>query len=151
MQNLGDLFPDELKGQFADDNFKIGAVLKYHIGSTIPPKYKRLIIIGFDAHNMFMASVFINSQINPNIFRSPQARQQHLELDVNNRTYLDKISYVDCSQIKIEDTTAIKDLLVTNPSIHIGELSNSDLTDVLDKIKNSPTITPKEKRRFGLI
>jgi hypothetical protein len=95
MQNLGDLFPDDLKDQFANDNFKIGAVLKYHVDSTNPPKYKRLIIIGFDNQKVFLASVFINSEINPNIFKSPQARNQHLELDANNRDYLDKTSFVD--------------------------------------------------------
>lgn len=151
MQNLGDLFPDDLKDQFANDNFKIGAVLKYHVDSTNPPKYKRLIIIGFDNQKVFLASVFINSEINPNIFRSPQARNQHLELDANNRDYLDKTSFVDCSQIKVEDMATVRDLIATNPSIHIGELSNSDLTDVLDKVRNAINISPREKRRFGLI
>lgn len=151
MQNLGDLFPDDLKDQFADDNFKISAVLKYHVGSTNPPKYKRLIIIGFDAQKVFLASVFINSEINLNIFRTQKAKNQHLELDVNNRNYLDKTSFADCSQIKVEDVATIRDLIVNNPSVHIGELSSSDLADVFDKIKNSPTITPKEKRKFGLI
>ncbi len=151
MQNLGDLFPDELKGQFVDENFKIGAVLKRHDKNSNPPKDKRSIIVGFDAQNVFLAYVFINSEINPNIFKSPQARKQHLELDANNRDYLDKTSFVDCSQIKVEDASAIKDLIATNPSVHLGELSSSDLIDVIDKIKNSPTIAQKAKQRFGFI
>jgi hypothetical protein len=151
MQNLGDLFPDELKGQFADENFKIGAVLKYYDVSTNPPKVKRLIIVGFDTHKIFMASVYINSEINPNIFRNTKAQDQHLELDANNRDYLDKTSFVDCSQIKVEDISDVKNLIATNPSVHIGELSNSDLTNVFDKLRNAWNITPKEKKRFGFI
>jgi hypothetical protein len=56
-----------------------------------------------------------------------------------------------CSQIKVEDMATVRDLIATNPSIHIGELSNSDLTDVLDKVRNAINISPREKRRFGLI
>lgn len=151
MQNLGDLFPDELKGQFTDENFKIGAVLKKHDHNSNPPKLKRSIIIGFDSQNVFLAYVFINSEINPNKFKNPRARNEHLELDTNNRDYLDKTSYVDCSQIQVEDASTIKDLISSNPSVHIGELSSSDLADVHHKIRNAINITPKEKRRFGLI
>ena len=151
MQNLGDLFPDDLKEQLADDNFKIGAVLKYHDVSTTPPKLKISIIVGFDAQKVFIASVYVNSQINPNIFRSPQARQQHLELDTTTRDYLTHTSYVNCSKLKVKDASFIKNLIAADPSVHIGELSSSDLTDILDKIKNSPTIAPREKQRFGLI
>ena len=151
MQNLGDLFSDELKEQFADDNFKIGAVLKHHDASTNPPKLKISVIIGFDSQNLFMASVYINSEINPNIFRSPQARKQHLELDATTRDYLDHTSYVDCSKFRVRDASLIKKLITDDPNVHIGELSSSYLTDVLDKIKNSVTITQSEKKRFGFI
>ncbi len=151
MQNLGDLFPDDLKEQLADENFKIGAVLRYYDASTTPPKLKISIIVGFDAQKVFIASVYINSQINPNIFRSPQARNQHLELDAATRDYLTHTSYVNCSKLKVKDAAFIKNLITADPNVHVGELSNSDLADVFDKIKNSPTITPKEKRRFGLI
>jgi hypothetical protein len=151
MQNLGDFFSDALKEQLADDNFKIGAVLKYPVSFTNPPKSKRLIIIGFDRHKVVMAVVLVNSEINPQVFPTPQLKNLHLELDTNNRHFLEHTSYVDCSKIWTQDALTIKNLIATDPSIHIGELSNADLVDVLDKIRNAPNITPKEKKRFGFI
>jgi hypothetical protein len=131
MPNIGDFFPDELKEQLADNNFKIGAVLKYHIDSITPPKPKRLIIVGFDDQKVALATVFINTEINPNVFPTQALRDLNLEFDTINRDYLDHKSYVNCSQIFEQDVESVKGLLITDPDVHIGELNSKDLTEVL--------------------
>lgn len=65
MQNFSDFFPDELKEQIANNNLKVGAVLRIPVSFTTPPKVKRLVIVGFIA----LASVLINSEINPKNFQ----------------------------------------------------------------------------------
>jgi hypothetical protein len=47
---------------------KIGTVLRYFVKDTIPPKIKRLIIVGIDDELITTATIFINTEINPNIF-----------------------------------------------------------------------------------
>ena len=49
MPNFGDFLPKDLKEGFASTNLKVGAVLKYHVAFTNPPKIKRLLAVGFDA------------------------------------------------------------------------------------------------------
>jgi hypothetical protein len=99
MQKFSDFFSPDLKRQFAEENLKIGAVLKYHVPFTIPPKTKRIVIVGFDNQKVALASVLINTEINPNKFSTPESRNLHLELDSEGRTYLDHTSFIDCSQI----------------------------------------------------
>jgi hypothetical protein len=53
--------------------------------------------------------------------------------------------------LRVKEAAIIKNLITDDPNVHIGELASSDLTDVLDKIKNSVNITPSEKKRFGFI
>ena len=92
MQSFGDFLPKETKEQLANDNFKVSSVLKYHIDFKPIPKEKRLIIVGFDAEKVLFATVFINTEINPNVFPSkdlqdlhPRRKQQDDEYRVNKR------------------------------------------------------------------
>ncbi len=110
MQNLGDFFSDELKEQLANDNFKVGAIIRRLDNSTTPPKIKRSIIVGFDTSKVFLAYVLINTEINPNLFPTQSLKDLHLELDTIGRSYLTHTSYVDCSQIKEEDAESIKNI-----------------------------------------
>ena len=148
---LGDLFPDELKGQNAENNLRIGSVLRYFNTDTRPPKVKRIVVVGFNEGKILFAYVFINTEINPNIFSSPRMRDLHLAFEASGREYLDHDSYVDCSQIKQEDSDAIKELMTQDFSVHIGDLSGNDIEKVVEKLKNAPTIDVKTKRKFGLI
>jgi hypothetical protein len=150
MPNLSDFFPDELKEQFANSHFNVGAVLRYHVDFTTPPKIKRFVIVGFDQQKIALASVLINSEINPNIFPTPELKALHLELEATNRDYLEHTSYVDCSQIIEQEVMTLKELLADDPSIHLGELDSKDLAVLLEKIRTAGTIPAKIKKKFGL-
>jgi len=142
MQNFSDFSPDELKEQLANNNLKVGTVLRIPVSFTTPPKVKRLVVVGFDSENIALASVLTNSEINPNKFPTQKMKDLHLELDGNNRDYLDHTSYVDCSQIR-------ETMLMEDPAICIGELDTADLTNVVDKIKTAYTISNNVKKKFG--
>ena len=151
MQNLGDLFPDNLRVQLINDNFKVGAVLRRFEYLTIPPKIKRSIIVGFDSSKVILAYVFINTEINPNLFPTQVLRDLHLELDPRDRDYLSHTSHVDCSQIFEVDAESIKNMMMNDTELHLGELSVVDLSNVLEKIKNAKTISKNIKKKFGLL
>jgi len=151
MQLLGDLFPDSLKEKLASNQLKVGSVLRYHVDNTTPPKIKRMVIVGFDREVVFFVYVFINSDINPNMFPTPVLRDLHIELDPKGRTYLDHNSFVDCSKIREDNVEYIKSLLTIDSNIHIGNLSEDDCSNVLEKIRTAKTISVAQKRKYGLL
>ena len=151
MQQLGDLFPDEFREQLAVNNLKIGSVLRYFDDNTIPPKIKRKVVVGFDADKILFAFLYINTEINPNIFPTQSLRDLHLELDITGRDYLDHKSFLDCSQIFEDDTERVKMLMTNDVNIHKGELSKEDFDNVFKKVKSAKTIATKIKRKYGFI
>lgn len=151
MQSFSDFLPQETKEQLSESNFKVGAVLKYHVAFTNPPKEKRLIVVGVDSEKVLFAAVLINSEINPNVFKSPEMKNLHLKFDSTGREYLEHPSYVDCSTLFEQDIAAVKKLMTNSPITHLGSLSGQDLKDITDKIKGAKTITPKMKKKYGFM
>jgi hypothetical protein len=151
MQSLGDFFPKETKEQLASENFKIGAVLRYHVDFTTPPKVKRLIIVGFDAEKVLFASVFINSEINPKVFPSKELQDLLIGLDADGRAYLTHPSFVDCSNLIEQDIASIKEQLTEFPDMHLGFLNEEDLDTVRSKIKKAKTIPLATKKKYNLM
>ncbi len=88
--SLGDFFPDSFKEEFAQRNLQIGSVLKLHVKETNPPKEKRFIVVGKTIDGISLATVYINSEINPFINFSPELQQLHCFFEANGREYLDQ-------------------------------------------------------------
>ena len=151
MHNLGDLFPEELKEQVTKNSFKIGTVIKRFETSTNPPKYKRSVVIGFDAENVVFAHIFINTQINPKLFPTQDLKDLHIEFDTAGRDYLSHSSFVDCSQIHEDNIEAVKALIASDSSACLGEVSEQDLVHILTTIKLAKTISKNKKKKFGLL
>jgi hypothetical protein len=149
MENLGNFFPEDMKNQLADDNFKIGMVLKYMHPDI--PKTKRYVVVGFDSRKVYLALLVINSEINENVFSNPFLRDLNVELDAESRDYLDHTSYVNCSKILEDDAAKLKQSIIDEPSVHIGEFSKEDLETVIEKIKTAPTVSLKKKKKFGIL
>jgi hypothetical protein len=70
---------------------------------------------------------------------------------VAGREYLDYDSFADCSQIYKKEFNDLRNQLIDNPSIHIGQLSQKDIESVLKLIKSARTISIKTKREFNLL
>jgi hypothetical protein len=68
--SIADLIPKELREDFAERNIQIGSVVKVYVSDTNPPKEKRLILVGASWDKLHFASVFINTDINPNAYIS---------------------------------------------------------------------------------
>jgi hypothetical protein len=76
----------------------------------------------------------------------------HLKMDsTDDRPYLDHTSYIDCSNIFEQDIATAIELMADAPTTHLGDLSEQDLQDVTEKIKNAKTIAPKLKKKYGFI
>lgn len=151
MQPFSDFLPKETQNQFVEANLKIGSVLKFKVsfknGIT---KYKIQVIVGINNGKTLLASVFVNSEINPNVFHNQNLKDLHLQLEADGRDFLDHDSFVDCSDIIEYDINETQKRLLQNPKIHIGHLSDDDLASIRDKIRGAKTISKKKKTEFGL-
>lgn len=149
VNSLGDVFPEEWKKKLAEENFKIGAVFKFYC--EIAAKEKRMILAGFKYNKTSVALVHINSEINEKFFPTPQLKQEHCLLEYSdNKSYLDKDSYVNCSQLIIKDSKEIFEMLCNQPSIHLGQMLEVDFKMVRDKIVDSKVIRKDSKKDYGL-
>ena len=152
MQSFNDFFPQEVKDKIIENDLKIGSVLKFKVDFPNGiSKNKFQIIVGHNSGKAVLASVFINTEINPNVFPTQSLKDLHLTLQADTNKYLDYDSYVDCSNITEYNADELKNILIKSPATHVGELNEENLNNVLSAIKGSPLISNKKKKYFNLI
>lgn len=148
--SLSDLFPENFRKEFASRNLKIGSVIRVYVNDTVPPKEKRFILVGQSFDKLIFATIFINSDINPNVFQTKELKDLNLELLAKERSYLDHDSYADCSTIQKRDAGWLLDIVGEDPTRVLGEVCEADLKEIRWRIKSARTITPAIKKTFGL-
>ncbi|MGL5892918.1 MAG: hypothetical protein ACRC3B_23710 [Bacteroidia bacterium] len=129
---------------------EIGTVIKVFLSETKPPKEKRLIIIGESFDKLLLATVFINSEININVFRTQELRDLNVLLEAQHRNYLRHDSYVDCSKIFVRNKETISTIITNDPSRILGTITQEDYLLLRNKIKTAKTISAAKKKEFGL-
>ena len=151
MSSLGSCFPDYLRENFSARQITPGSVLRIYASSTTPPKIKRIVILAITDDNICVGYLFVNSEINPNCFPTPELRRLHLPLQTVGRTYLDHDSYLDCSDVKEIPFNELKEILSNDPQKHIGKLSDSDFKQATELVKSALTISKKQKQKYRII
>lgn len=107
-------------------------------------------MVGISYDKIFYASIFLNSEVNVNIFSTTALKDLHIELKAEDRTYLDHDSFADCSQIQKRKAAWLFEIISNDPSKILGELSKDDLKLLKEKIKSATTLSPAIKKMFGL-
>ena len=128
----------------------VGTVVRVRVEDTFPPKIKRLIVVGIDADSVLLATVFINSEINPNVLSTDELKRLQLKLEATDRPYLDRDSYADCSDVRERKQSDIQSLLANDPTCHIGNVSAEDMRIVKGLIKSARTVSVRIKKKFSL-
>lgn len=150
--SLFDFLSDEGKKEFIIDKIKIGSVIKIHVEFTNPPKSKRLVVIGKSADELLLGVICFNSENNQQVNRN--SNYNNLQIPFNAAKHQDILkhdSYLDCARlynILYDDTVKL-----LSDSFHdvLGEIPESEMNFVLAKLASSKTISPKEKKMFGLM
>lgn len=150
MSSLGSFFPDDMRRKLANENLKIGSILRLMVTDTVPPKIKRLIVVGMDTEKVMLATVFINTEINPYIFNSKELQELQLPLESQEHDFLDHDSFVDCSKIQERKLAIILEAMTQDPSIHLGLLPDVNLKTIRVAISKSKTIAIRIKKKYGL-
>lgn len=96
--------------------------------------------------------MFINSEVNSNIYSQDEIRDFHLLLEKKGRNYLDHDSFVDCSEAFEMDVDSILSALKNNfQKTFIGTAAPSDLTQIQTKVGQSEKTIRRLKKKYLLV
>lgn len=150
MASLGDLFPPEWRAERASQQLEPGAVLRTWVENTTPPKVKRWIVVAATADQLLLGLVYINSEINPNIFPE-RDRHLHVPMQPDERGLVDKPCFADCSTLQPMPLAKARALLTADPSCLLGHLRGHELGHMQQTVAGSRRLSVVEKKRFGLL
>lgn len=157
MASLGDLLGDsqrdaiiQQKEALIQQSVKVGTVFKIWFTSTTPPKEKLIIIVGMTAKGDYLGVVLINTEINWNVHKDPDMYDHQFFIRAEDCRFLDHDSYVNCINIHEVAQSYLVGEVMKNSRKALGEVPSEILTEVITRVKSSPVITPKIRKRFGL-
>lgn len=148
--SLGDFFPKTIREEFSERNLCPGTVLKTFVHDTKPPKIKFFVVLATDQGSLAVACLYINTEINVNVFPTQALRDLHLPLRSGEYEFLGHDSYLDCSDIREKEYEAIKSTLTGDPSVLYGKLTQADLDSALRIVGSAETIKPKLRKKYNL-
>lgn len=149
--SLADSFPDSIKEKFATRNIDIGKALFIEIPEFQISHKKYWVIVSINTTRTFIAGVVINTEINTNVAYNQYLQSQHILIKQCDHSFLDYDSYVDCSKLQKRPFQDVYKAIVENPNIVVGNVTDEMLRQIHLKITCSKTISPKEKKEFGLL
>lgn len=149
--SLGDLFPQNIKDQFAQRNINIGNALLIKLQDLQVNYDKYVILVGINRPEKAVAYVIINTEINQNVFPTPYLQSLHLPIDCLRHSFLEYDSYIDCSNLKEFELGMLVEFITNNPERVVGTIDSILLKDVYDAIKTNRIISAILKKKFGFI
>jgi hypothetical protein len=144
---LGDFLPDKLKEGFTDRNLVKGCVLRLYCNNA--EKIKIITYLDLNYDKSLIGFLYINSEINLNLYPTTELQSEHYLLLRENYDFLEKDSFVNCTDFITWPTKKIIDLLDKDIKIHIGCLSEYDYNCIRKKVVSSKVMTPRDKKNFG--
>lgn len=129
---------------------EVGSVIRLYVTDTTPQKVKRFVVIAANKDGVLLGTLYLNSEINKNVFRTKHLKELQLDLDSEGRDYLDNPSFLDCSYIHQKTINELTLQVFKEPSSLIGKMDNSDLNKAKEKIQTAKTISKKVKEWYGL-
>ena len=140
------IIPEELRRKIADDDVRVGSVIKLY--DTEAEKYKWHIVVGGDSDNLLTATVRINSEINANI-PSKLRKYQH-SIKKTDYCFLKHDSHVNCSMLIEHKKSSLVNHIKDNPLLMLGCIEEKKIDEIRSIIAICETIEPKQKKKFGL-
>lgn len=156
MDSLGDMLPEKYKDALISSVVRKGSVYRMRLTrkeGVIPKKEgdtdrnKYFIILGFDDAGNAIGFVLINTLIHKGL--SIDLQRLQYPLYPQKYSFLKKIRYVDCSEIKSIQKDKFNSLFDSDKEF--GLIDEEDMELIIECVKNSPVVTPKILKRFGII
>ena len=149
MSSLGDLLRDESLSGLISSQIQPGAV--FFIFDQNTQKDKFIVILGIDTHKIIVGSLYINSEINPNVIRTKEQKSRQFKLKCSDYPFLKYDSYIDTSYIQKRRYANLIDILVAKKGVWQGEIKERDFDYLRSIMSVSRIISTADKRDFGII
>lgn len=91
---------------------------------------------------------FINSRIHPIIMSKPEQLAMQYLLKKDDYSFLRYDSFLGANELQTRPVTTLANSMKDGQTIIVGQLTDKDLTAVLEVCRNSNLFTAKEKRLF---
>ena len=122
-------------------DLKIGTVIDIRDPYSYDDKHKYSIIVGISEDEFTIATVFINSEINPTAINSPGLVALQYGIKQTDYNFLKRDSFVDCS--KITDRIQLTFLNeINNSGRLLGNIRITDLRNIVNLVTGAESISP---------
>jgi hypothetical protein len=148
---IGDLFPSEVRSDFSVTAIKPGTILRTHVDDTTPPKIKLFVVLAVNETQTSVATLYINSDVNPNMFHNEELKRLHLPISFVKYGFLSHDSFIDCSDLREKNLQKLQAIIQNDMDVLLGELSAEDLAYALSTVVHAKTISIKLKKKFGIL
>ncbi|MCH5345947.1 MAG: hypothetical protein J1E63_02490 [Muribaculaceae bacterium] len=98
--------------------------------------------------DMLAGFFFINSNIHPIIMSKPVLLEMQFLLLKENYSFLRYNSFLGANEIQVRTIDRLVNSMKNRQTSIVGELTESDLNNVLDACRRSDLFSEKEKRQF---
>jgi hypothetical protein len=143
-QSLGEFFSKEIKEKLTGIDVSLKGILLIKIPEFLDVKYEKFaILIALSDCKGFIGMVSINTDkpMSGNCYTLTKKEYNFLKYD----------SHVGCDFISDRPIDEIRKFLINNPRNILGEITDFQHIQILQKLKDSRVITPKLKKKYGLI
>lgn len=128
---------------------KAGDILHIFAKDTNPPKEKFVVILGINDDKVEVLTVFINSKINTNVYKTKFQQDLNYLIKSSDYAFLKYDSYIDLNKTFERDKNSLEWLLKNRPEAYITRLREEHLNDCQNLIRNNGIIKGKKCKQFG--
>lgn len=136
----------ELPLQLLQHGIKRGSILLSNCFENIDHA-KFFAIIGV-YQNYIAGFFFINSRIHPIIQSRPQLFAMQYQLRKRDYHFLKYDSFLSANELQTRTISALTQSMKNGQTSIVGQLTENDLTAILDACRKSDLFSAKEKRQF---
>jgi hypothetical protein len=135
-----------------DDRLSVGSVIFEYVTTTKPPKDKYYVVVGISDDKIALGTVYINSEINPNLFTNTNLKKLHISLSATDNPFLKRDSFIDCSSINERLIADVQSCITSGDTKYgyVSHLPTDTMQTVNTTLDDAFTISPITKKKYGI-
>lgn len=140
--SLSDFFPEEIKNNYIDRNLSPKSILILRIPAFSINYDKYVVLITASDCSKYIGAICINT--------NPTPQNNHVIIYKQDHSFLDYNSHMDCAGMIDLEISWLQELLAKEPERILGEITDAQHIEILQKLKVSKTILPAIKKKYNL-
>lgn len=126
-----------------------GDIIHIFVKDTTPPKNKFVVVLGIDGDKVHVLTVFINTHINTNIYKTQYQQGLCYKIYQSDYSFLTYDSYIDLNQTFTRPKNDLDWVLNNRATAKKATLTHSHLKEIRNLIHLNRSIKGKDCKKFG--